>query len=336
MSTLSNTSTSEQKLWGTRPPPLANESLVRDMVWVPGGTFRMGSDHHYPEEAPAHQVTVDGFWMDRTPVTNAAFKRFVEETGYVTLCERPANAADYPGAKPELLVPSSVVFQKPGGRVDLMNHYNWWSYVPGANWRHPNGPSSSIHELWNHPVVHIAAEDADAYASWIGKVLPTEAEWERAAWGGLEGTEFAWGDALTQAGKFMANTWQGEFPVHNSGADGYESTSPVGSYPANGYGLYDLIGNVWEWTTDWYQEHARLEAACCGSSNPRGGKREESFDPRMPAIKIPRRVIKGGSYLCAPNYCRRYRPAARRPQPVDTSTCHLGFRCIVRDSLPDV
>ena len=305
------------------------------MRWIPGGTFRMGSDTHYPEEAPAHQVTVDGFWMDRTPVTNAAFERFVEATGYITLAERPANAADYPGAKPELLVPSSVVFCKPQGRVDLSNHYNWWSYVAGANWRHPSGPGSSIEALWDHPVVHIAAEDAEAYASWLGKVLPTEAEWELAARGGLAAAEFAWGSELTPGGTYMANTWQGEFPVHNSSEDGYEATSPVGSYPANGYGVYDLIGNVWEWTTDWYQEHARLDAGCCGASNPRGGKREESYDPSTPEIKIPRRVIKGGSYLCALNYCRRYRPAARRPQPVDTSTCHVGFRCIVRDGAPD-
>lgn len=320
-----------QKLRGARAPSRVDEPLVRDMVWVPGGTFRMGSDSHYPEEAPAHEVTVDGFWMDRTPVTNAAFKRFVDETQYVTLAERPANAADYPGAKPELLVPSSVVFIKPQRRVDLSDHYNWWSYVAGADWRHPSGPSSSIDERWDHPVVHIAAEDADAYVKWLGKALPTEAEWELAAWGGLEGTEFAWGHDLTPNGKFMANTWQGEFPIHNTNADGYEGTSPVGTYPENGHGLYDLIGNVWEWTADWYQDHARLKTSCCGSSNPRGGQRETSYDPRTPAIKIPRRVIKGGSYLCAPNYCRRYRPAARRPQPVDTSTCHVGFRCVVRD-----
>lgn len=331
MSTPSNIGADVHEPRGRRAPPLVGESLVRDMVWVPGGTFRMGSDHHYPEEAPAHEVTVDGFWMDSTPVTNAAFQRFVEETGYVTLAERPANAADYPGARPELLVPSSVVFQKPRGRVDLRNHYNWWSYVAGADWRHPSGPGSSIDGLSNHPVVHVAAEDADAYASWLGKVLATEAEWELAACGGIHGTEFAWGNELTPGGMFLANTWQGEFPIHNTNEDGYDATSPVGSYPANGYGLYDLIGNVWEWTADWYQEHARLEAAYRGSSNPRGGDREESYDPRTPAIKIPRRVIKGGSYLCAPNYCRRYRPAARRPQPVDTSTCHVGFRCIVRD-----
>jgi formylglycine-generating enzyme required for sulfatase activity len=308
--------------------PSGAQPRLGDMVWVPGGRFRMGSNEHYPEEAPAHDVTVDGFWMDLTPVTNAEFERFVKATGHVTLAERPANAADYPGAKPELLVPSSVVFQKPVRRVDLRDHYNWWTYVAGANWRHPRGPASSVNDAWQHPVVHIAAEDAEAYATWAGKQLPTEAEWEFAARGGGDATEFAWGTELSPGGKHMANTWQGEFPIHNSNEDGYEWTSPVGSYPPNPYGLYDLIGNVWEWTADWYQDHSKW--GDCGSSNPRGGNREDSFDPSMPHIRIPRRVIKGGSYLCAPNYCRRYRPAARRPQPIDTSTCHLGFRCIVR------
>jgi sulfatase modifying factor 1 len=299
------------------------------MAWVPGGKFRMGSDHHYPEEAPAHDVSVHGFWMDVTPVTNAAFERFVEDTGYITLAERPANAADYPGAKPELLVPSSVVFQRPAHRVGLANHYAWWSYVAGACWRHPRGPGSSLEGLGDHPVVHIAADDAAAYCSWAGKRLPTEAEWEFAAKGGRDGTEYAWGHELAPGGQCMANTWQGEFPLHNSMDDGYEWTSPVGSFPPNEFGLYDLIGNVWEWTVDWYREHPR-GPACCGSDNPRGGARDESHDPSTPEFRIPRRVIKGGSYLCAPNYCQRYRPAARRPQPVDTSTCHLGFRCIAR------
>jgi formylglycine-generating enzyme len=215
----------------------------------------------------------------------------------------------------------------------MRNHFNWWAYVPGANWRTPRGPGSSVEDAWNHPVVHIAAEDADAYAKWLRKELPTEAEWEFAARGGVEDTEFAWGKELMPEGKCMANTWQGEFPFHNSIDDGYEWTSPVESYPPNGYGLYDLIGNVWEWTSDWYQDHDKIESSCCGTANPRGGDRENSYDPTMPEIRIPRRVIKGGSFLCAPNYCRRYRPAARRPQPIDTSTCHLGFRCIVRGSM---
>ena len=291
----------------------------------------MGSDHHYPEEAPAHTVTVDGFWMDRYTVTNRQFRDFIDATGYVTLAERPANPATYPGAIPEMLVPSSVVFKKPQQRVDLRDHYNWWSYVAGADWRHPHGPGSSLQGLWNHPVVHVAFEDAEAYASWAGKELPTEAEWELAARGGLDGAEFVWGDDLMPDGKPLANTWQGDFPWQNSKEDGYEWTAPVGSFPPNGYGLYEMAGNVWEWTTDWYQGHERAGPACCGApTNPRGGKLENSFDPAQPALRIPRKVMKGGSYLCASNYCRRYRPAARMAQAVDTSTCHLGLRCIVR------
>jgi formylglycine-generating enzyme len=300
------------------------------MVPIPGGTFSMGSDHHYPEEAPAHEVTVSAFWMDRTPVTNAEFQRFVLATRHVTLAERPANPEDYPGAIPEMLAPSSVVFDQPQGRVDLRNRYNWWAYVPGANWRHPHGPGSSLDGLWDHPVVHVAFEDAAAYARWAGKDLPTEAEWEFAARGGLLATEYVWGDAFMIGGRHMANTWQGEFPWQNRVEDGHEWTSPVCAFPANGYGLYDVAGNVWEWTTDWYQEHGKILNACCGLDNPRGGEREGSVDPAMVGLAIGRKVMKGGSHLCAPNYCRRYRPAARMPQPVDTSTSHLGFRCIVR------
>ena len=310
----------------TIPPgqPFAN------MVWIPGGTFLMGSEHHYREEAPAHIVTVEGFWMDTYTVTNIQFQRFVQATGYVTFAERVPNAADYPGAKPELLVPASVVFQKPRQRVDLHDHYNWWIYVPGANWRHPEGPASSLKGRGNHPVVQVAYEDAEAYAKWAGKALPTEAEWEFAARGGFDGAEFVWGDEFTPGGKIMANTWQGEFPWQNLKLAKFEGTAPVGSFPPNGYGLYNMAGNVWEWTTDWYQEHSQIPNTCCASVNPRGGEREQSYDPCLPEIKIPRKVMKGGSHLCAPNYCRRYRPAARMAQPVDTSTCHLGFRCIVR------
>ena len=302
-----------------------------DMVFIAGGEFTMGSDRHYPEEAPAHRVAVDGFWIDRHTVTNKEFRRFAEETGYVTVAEKPANAADYPGARPEMLVPSSVMFRKPGGPVDLRNHYNWWVYVPGADWRHPRGPGSSLQGLWDHPVVHVAFEDAEAYARWAGKALPTEAEWEFAARGGLDGAEYTWGDELTPGGKPQANTWQGEFPWQNLLTDGFEGTAPVGSFPPNGYGLHEMTGNVWEWTTDWYQDHKRIQQACCTLDNPRGGLREQSHDPGMADIPIPRRVMKGGSYLCAPNYCRRYRPAARHAEPVDTSTSHVGFRCVVRD-----
>ena len=302
------------------------------MAWIPGGTFRMGSDAHYPEEAPAHSVSVQGFWMDRFTVTNADFKRFVEATGHVTLAEQPAKAEDYPGAKPEMLVPSSVMFRRTDGPVDLANHFNWWVYVAGADWRHPRGPASGIRKLMDHPVVHVAYEDACAYAKWARKGLPTEAEWEFAARGGLEGAEFCWGDELMPGGKSMANTWQGEFPWQNLCEDGYEWTAPVGSFPANGYGLHEMAGNVWEWTTDWYQEHGKIKRACCTIDNPRGGDAEQSYDPNSAGVRIPRKVMKGGSYLCAPNYCRRYRPAARMPQAIDTSTCHLGFRCIVRSA----
>ena len=308
-----------------RKPPFEN------MVWIPGGTFMMGSNKHYPEEAPAHLVTVDGFWMDSHTVTNAQFSRFVEETKHVTLAERPANAADYPGAKQELLVPASVVFQKTSNAVDLRNPYNWWTYVPGANWRHPQGPQSSLKGLAKHPVVHLAYEDVEAYLKWAGKELPTEAEWEFAARGGLAEAEFVWGNEFEPGGKVMANTWQGEFPHQNLVTDGYEWTAPVESFPPNGYGLYEMAGNVWEWTADWYQQHSDIAHSCCGEINPRGGEREMSYDSRLDDIRIPRRVMKGGSFLCAPNYCRRYRPAARMAQPIDTSTCHLGFRCVVRE-----
>ena len=320
-----------QKLEIRKPWKAAARDVFDGMVRIDGGTFLMGSDSHYPEEAPVHRVTVDGFWMDRHPVNNVDFAAFVEDTGYVTSAERTPSADDYPGARPELLTPASVVFQKPSGRVDLGNHYNWWNYVPGADWRHPLGPHSGLNGKAHHPVVHIAYEDAEAFADWAGKSLPTEAEWEFAARGGLDGAEYAWGSELQPDGQLMANTWQGEFPWQNTGCEGHQGTSPVGSFPPNGYGLHDMIGNVWEWTTDWYQARHKATSTCCsGATNPRGGVRDKSYDPRMPGVRIPRKVMKGGSYLCAPNYCRRYRPAARMAQPIDTSTCHLGFRLIVR------
>jgi sulfatase modifying factor 1 len=303
-----------------------------NMVWIPAGKFLMGSDHHYPEEAPAHKVSVDGFWMDICTVTNREFARFVEETGHVTSAERPANPDDYPGALPELLAPSSVVFSKPPTRVDLGNRYNWWTYIQGANWRHPQGPESSIEGMDDHPVVHVAYEDAEAYAAWVQKKLPTEAEWEFAARGGLEAAEYVWGDEMAPGGRHLANTWQGEFPWQNLLEDGFEGTSPVTAFPPNGFGLHDMAGNVWQWTSDWFQDHSKIDSPCCTMANPRGAKREDSLDPNETQIKIPRKVMKGGSHLCAPNYCRRYRPAARMAQPVDTSTSHLGIRCIVRSS----
>lgn len=313
-----------------KQPGPADASQDENLVWIPGGTFTMGSDSHYQEEAPTHQEAVEGFWMEKYTVTNDQFARFVDATGHVTVAERPAKAEDYPGAKPELLKPASSVFRKPPYRVDLSNHYNWWIYVAGADWRHPEGPDSSIAKRGQHPVVHIAYEDVEAYAKWAGRELPTEAEWEFAARGGLEGATFAWGEELTPDGKHMANTWQGNFPGQNLRLDGYEGTSPVGKFPANGYGLFDMIGNVWEWTTDWYGAHHPVAKTCCGAVMQKGGDREKSYDPQSPEIKIPRKVIKGGSFLCAPNYCRRYRPGARMAQPVDTSTSHVGLRLIVR------
>lgn len=314
-----------------RPHPEAlTATSFPGMAWVPAGTYQMGSDRHYPEEAPAHPVQVDGFWMDASPVTNAQFRAFVEATGYVTFCEVPPNAADYPDADPALLVAASAVFVPPPRRVDLGDAYQWWRFVAGADWRHPQGPDSTIEGRDDHPVVHVAYADIEAYARWAGKELPTEAEFEWAARGGNDG-EYAWGDELTPGGRHLANTWQGEFPWQNLAEDGHAGTSPVGAYPANGYGLFDLIGNVWEWTCDWYRPRhvAAAAKACCIPGNPRGATREESYDPAQP-LRIPRKVMKGGSHLCAPNYCRRYRPAARMAQAIDTSTSHLGFRCVVR------
>jgi sulfatase modifying factor 1 len=313
---------------GVQPGPPPDE----DMVWVPGGEFLMGSDDHYPEEAPAHRVWVGGFWMDRFEVTNERFQRFVWETGYVTFAQRAPDPSAYPDARPELLVPGSTVFVNPGRRVDLRDQYLWWRYVPGANWRHPHGPGSTISGLSRHPVVHVAWEDVEAYARWAGKELPTEAEWEFAARGALEGAEFTWGHEFTPGGQYMANSWQGDFPLVNDRLDGFEWTAPVGSFPPNGYGLFDMAGNVWEWTGDWFRARRETRHACCTTADPRGVAPEASYDPieAQRGIRIPRKVMKGGSHLCAPNYCRRYRPAARMPQHVDTSTSHLGFRCIVR------
>ena len=304
-----------------------------DMVWIPGGTFRMGSENFYPEEGPVHDVAVDGFWIDRYEVTNEQFSHFVADSGYVTLAERPLNPADFPGAPAENLVPGSMVFHKTKGPVDLDNYRNWWAWVPGTSWRHPFGRHSTIEGIEQHPVVHVAFEDAEAYANWAGKELPTEPEWEFAARGGLDGAAFTWGDEDSPDGKAMANSWQGEFPWQNLLADGYDGTSPVGSFPPNGYGLYDMAGNVWEWTSDWYvPRHAdEVVKSCCGpSTNPRITSPEKSYDSAQPQFRIARKVVKGGSHLCAPNYCLRYRPAARQPQMIDTGMSHIGIRCIRR------
>src|SRR4249919_268971 len=305
--------------------------MTKGMVAVEGGSFLMGSDDFYPEERPVHRVSVDGFLMDEHPVTVAEFRRFVKETGYVTLAERAPAAEHYPDADPDLLVPGSLVFRATTGPVDLRDVPNWWWYVPGAQWRNPEGPDSTLHGRERHPVTHVAVEDAEAYAAWIGKELPTEAEWEFAARGGLEGATFVWGDEFAPKGKMMANTWQGEFPWQNLRTDGYEGTSPVKSFAPNGYGLYDMAGNVWEWTSDFFTAFDDdNEHACCVPHNPRSTSPERSVVPDQPGAHIPRRVIKGGSHLCAPNYCLRYRPAARQPEAIDTSTSHIGFRCIMR------
>ena len=287
---------------GTVAPP-------RDMVLVRGGTFSMGATGFYPEESPVRLATIGDFWIDVAPVTNAEFRRFVADTGHVTVAERPVTADDYPDADPTLLVPGSLVFHPCRGPVDLRDIRQWWSYEPGARWTEPEGPGSDLEGSDDHPVVHVAYEDAAAYARWAGTELPSEEEWEYAARGGLDGATYAWGDDLTPDGRPMANIWYGDFPWRRLG--GYERTSPVGAFPPNGYGLHDMVGNVWEWTTGHFGATA---SGCCGAG------------PRA----APTRVVKGGSFLCAPNYCRRYRPAARQGQTPDTSACHIGFRCIRR------
>ncbi|MGM4988138.1 formylglycine-generating enzyme family protein [Tardiphaga sp. 841_E9_N1_2] len=311
---------------------LRDSSEREGMVRIAGGVYRMGSDSHYLEEAPSHRVSVDDFWIDRVPVTNAQFRRFVDATGHVTVAEIVPEPRDYPGALPEMLYAGSLVFHRPPSTFDIRDWSAWWSFLKGADWKHPYGPSTDIEELDDHPVVHVAFADAQAYAEWSGKALPTEAEWEFAARGGLAEAEFAWGDEFTPGGAHMANTWQGEFPKTNLATDGYERTSPVTAFPPNGYGLHDMIGNVWEWTSDWYAPRHPADAtkSCCIPQNPRGAQQMDSFDPRHPQIRIPRKVLKGGSHLCAPNYCRRYRPAARHAEPIDTSTNHVGFRCVAR------
>jgi len=301
------------------------------MAWVPGGTFRMGSGAHYPEEAPVHRVTVDGFWIDRYEVTNRQFAEFAADTGYLTVAERPLEAAAFPGAPAENLVPGSLVFSRTAGPVDLRHLNLWWSWTPGACWSHPEGPGSSLAGREQHPVVHIAYEDAETFAAWAGKSLPSEAEWELAARGGLDGATYTWGEGPERAGQRLAHYWHGDFPWRPR--RGYGTTAPVGSYPPNGFGLFDMAGNVWEWTSDWYTErHSEdPDKPCCVPKDPRGGTLEQSYDPVQPQFQIPRKVIKGGSFLCADNYCMRYRPAARRPQMIDTGMSHIGLRCVARN-----
>ncbi|MFI1465424.1 formylglycine-generating enzyme family protein [Nocardia carnea] len=302
------------------------------MVWIPGGTYWMGSDDHYAEERPAHQVSVDGFWMDSHPVTVAQFRRFVKATGYRTTAELEPDPAEFPDADPDLLAPGSMVFTPPPGPVPLNDYRRWWRYVPGADWRHPEGPGSNVGERNLHPVTQVSYLDACAYAAWAGKSLPTEAEWEFAARGGLHRATYVWGEEREPGGRPGGNVWQGKFPWENLELDGYAGTSPVGKFRANGFGLHDMAGNVWEWTFDHLTpSHADSDKnvaparSCCIPRNP-----VQEVAVAAGAEPYPRRVVKGGSHLCSPNYCDRYRPAARQGHTEDASTGHIGFRCIVR------
>ncbi|WP_253342315.1 formylglycine-generating enzyme family protein [Sphingobium sp. OAS761] len=304
------------------------------MVRLAGGVFTMGSENFYPEERPVRRVKVDPFWIDETPVTNRQFADFVAATGHVTFAELAPDPKDYPGMDPAMAKAGSLVFTRPGHPVPPDDWTQWWRFMFGADWRHPLGPDSTLDGLDDHPVTHVTHADAKAYATWAGKSLPTEAEFEFAAQGGHDGRDYQWGDTLAPGGRMLANYWQGAFPHENTIEDGWEHTSPVRSYPPNDYGLYDMIGNVWEWTNDWYATPKPAEKkkpdACCTVANPRGAAMRESFDPCMPDLKIARKVTKGGSHLCAENYCQRYRPAARQGQPIDSSTNHIGFRCVLR------
>ena len=304
-----------------------NEAAPPGMVWIPGGTFAMGCEGcDMPDALPVHRVSVDGFWMDRTPVTNAEFERFVAATGYVTVAERALDPRDFPGVPADKLVPGSAVFHATSQAVPLDNPLRWWHYVPGANWRHPGGPDSGIHDRADHPVVHIAYEDALAYARWVGKRLPTEAEFEFAARGGLDRKKYSWGDELTPSGKAMANTWQGQFPAKDHGEDGHVNTSPVTAFPPNGFGLYDMGGNVWQWCADWYRPDYYSVLATTGSAahNPSGPT--DSFDPQEPGSA--KRVVRGGSYLCTDQYCARYLVGSRGKAEVSSPTSNLGFRLV--------
>ncbi len=322
---------SAPEIYEAETPAAPPGPAPKDMVWVPGGVFWMGSDEHYPEERPAHQVSVDGFWMDRNPVTVAEFRRFVKATGYVTTAQQQPDAADFPDADPDLLVPGSMVFTPPDGPVPLDDYRRWWSYVPRADWRHPEGPKSNVGERNRHPVTHVSYFDACAYARWAGKSLPTEAEGEFAARGGLDRAVYVWVDDREPHGRPGGNVWQGQFPWENLETDGYYGTSPVGRFRPNGFGLHDMAGNVWEWTRDHHTpshgesgKNVAPTGACCILRNPIQESAAHSDET------YARRTVKGGSHLCSPNYCDRYRPAVRQGHTEDASTGHIGFRCILR------
>jgi formylglycine-generating enzyme required for sulfatase activity len=302
------------------------DTVAAKMVWIPAGTFQMGSnDAAFPDSQPLHKVTLDGYWMDEHEVTNAEFAQFVQATGYVTVAERQLNPADFPGVPVENVVPGSGVFTPPTQAVSLDNPLQWWRYVPGANWRQPQGPSSSVQGQLNKPVVQVSYEDAAAYAQWAGKRLPTEAEWEYAAQGGRGQQKYYWGNELKPGGKWMANIYQGSFPDKNTGEDGFVGLAPVKSYRANGYGLYDMDGNVWEWCSDYYRpDYYRMSPA----KNPTGPT--DSYDPDEPgAVK---RVQRGGSFLCSDQYCVRYKPGSRGKGEYTSASDNLGFRCVKNKS----
>ena len=317
----------------TQPPPRKSPP---GMVWIPGGEFSMGCadprDQPFGgpdamrDGRPIHRAYIDGLWMDRTEVTNDRFAEFVAATDYVTVAERPPRQEDFPGAPPENLVPGSLVFTPPPGPVPLTNHYVWWNYVAGADWRHPTGPESSIAGRGDDPVVQVAHEDAAAFAAWAGKRLPTEAEWEFAARGGLAGNLYPWGNEFRPAGQFMANTWQGRFPGENTAADGHAAAAPAGSFPANAYGLHDMSGNVWEWCADWYRHDAYATASATGKPEQNPAGPTNSFDPQEPHEK--KRVLRGGSFLCSDQYCARYIVGTRGKGEPSSGCNHIGFRCV--------
>jgi sulfatase modifying factor 1 len=319
-----------------RQAPTVESPAPEGMAWIGGGEFSMGAEdpRGLPnggpdpmlDARPVHRVAVDGFWIDRTEVTNDQFAAFVRATGHVTLAERTPTAAEFPDAPPENLVAGSVVFTPPSGPVPLDDHYRWWSYVKGANWRHPEGPKSGIDGRGDYPVVQVSFEDAEAYARWAGKRLPTEAEWEFAARGGLQGKPYAWGDQLRPEGRWMANIWQGRFPVADAGEDGFAGIAPTAKYPPNGYGLHDMAGNVWEWCSDWYRPDAYAQVAKLGpvAINPKGPP--SGFDPSEPGQA--KRVHRGGSFLCTDQYCTRYMIGTRGKGEVSSASNHLGFRCV--------
>ncbi len=303
-------------------------SWTNNMVWIPSGKFTMGATNGQADEIPLHEIELDGFWMDRFEVTNEDFARFAEATGHITIAERKPKPEDFPGVPEENLVPGSIVFNPPDREVPLNNHYLWWKYEPGASWRHPTGPDSNHKTLAKHPVVHVAWLDAMAFAKWVGKRLPTEAEWEYASRSGSKNLEYTWGNEKKPGGKWLGNIFQGKFPLSNTVEDGFNGTAPVGKYPPNSFGLYDMAGNVWEWCNDWYMPDYYSKSP---KKNPQGP--DESYDPNEPGVW--KKVNRGGSFLCNDAYCAGYRPSMRMKTSADTGIGHTGFRCVRSGPSPD-